>query len=154
MSETANYMNSITQGVYVIGTKKDSTYNLMTAAWLTQISARPNQIAVAISSGHLTAELIKEQKYFSISILESGQKQIAKICGTQSGRTVDKSKLVPYRLNSQGLPVISGSAAQLACKAVQCIDTGDHILVLAEVTGGKVLSDKVLIYDAETYFPS
>ena len=34
-------MNTMTHGVYVIGTHADGKYNLMTAAWLSQVSGRP-----------------------------------------------------------------------------------------------------------------
>lgn len=152
MSDQTNLMKSLTQGVYVIGTKKDPSYNLMTAAWLTQISSKPNQIAAAVGSGHLTARLIMEQQCFSISVLADGQERIARICGTQSGRTADKFRLVPCRLNGHGLPVIFGCAAQLYCEVINCIDIGDHILVIAEVVDGKASSEKPLLYRAETYF--
>ena len=51
------------------------------------------------------------------------------------------------------MPVVNGSAAWLDCEVSRCIDLGDHVLVIAEVVGGEVFSDKVLLYDAETYFP-
>ena len=153
MSTISKCMNSLSQGVYVIGSKKDETYNLMTAAWVTQVSANPNQLAVAIGASHLTAGLVREQEKFSLSVLAEGQEQAARICGTQSGRNVDRSKLVSCEVNKKGMPVVNGSAAWLDCEVSRCIDLGDHVLVIAEVVGGEVFSDKVLLYDAETYFP-
>ena len=110
MSTISKCMNSLSQGVYVIGSKKDETYNLMTAAWVTQVSANPNQLAVAIGASHLTAGLVREQEKFSLSVLAEGQEQAARICGTQSGRNVDKSKLVSCEVNKKGMPVVNGSA--------------------------------------------
>lgn len=68
-----DYMNAITQGVYVIGAKNGEKKNLMTAAWLTQISSRPNQILVAVSAGHYTAEMLQNNAHFTISVLAKGQ---------------------------------------------------------------------------------
>jgi len=79
MSTISKCMNSLSQGVYVIGSKKDETYNLMTAAWVTQVSANPNQLAVAIGASHLTAGLVREQEKFSLSVLAEGQEQAARI---------------------------------------------------------------------------
>ena len=39
-------MNTMTHGVYVIGTHADGKYNLMTAAWLSQVSGRPPMLSL------------------------------------------------------------------------------------------------------------
>ena len=86
-----DYMNAITQGVYVIGAKNGEKKNLMTAAWLTQISSRPNQILVAVSAGHYTAEMLQNNAHFTISVLAKGQEEVAKACGFVSGRNAEKT---------------------------------------------------------------
>ena len=63
-------MNGITHGVYVIGVHTQEKDNLMTAAWLCQISSSPAMLAVAVSKGHLTAELIEKAGCFTVSVLK------------------------------------------------------------------------------------
>ena len=53
-----NAMSAITHGVYVLGVHTPEKDNLMTAAWLCQVSGAPPTLAVAVSSKHLTTQLI------------------------------------------------------------------------------------------------
>jgi flavin reductase (DIM6/NTAB) family NADH-FMN oxidoreductase RutF len=147
-----NYMNSITQGVYVIGSKNDSCTNLMTAAWLTQVSSRPDTVLVAVSAGHYTAEIMQENPNIVISVLAEGQEDIAKACGFVSGRKKDKTALVPCRLNEKGLPEILEAAAILKCRVKKVFKEGDHILFLAEAEDGLCSGKSPLIYHSAVYF--
>ena len=79
-------MNTMTHGVYVIGTHADGKYNLMTAAWLSQVSGRPPMLMAAVSKSHYTAELLKDSSRFSVSVLTKDQRETALKCGSVSGR--------------------------------------------------------------------
>ena len=134
-----NYMSAITQGVYVIGAESgNEKKNLMTAAWVTQVSSRPNQILAAVSAGHYTADLLQEDE--------------AKICGFKSGRNADKTALTVCRYKWRELPEIEGAAAVLYCEVKKIIKEGDHVLFIGEVLSGETGDKKPLIYDAKYYF--
>ena len=60
MKEILKCMDKIPQGVFLVGTKKGEGYNLMTAAFVTQVSFNPASIAVSVANNHYTAELIRE----------------------------------------------------------------------------------------------
>lgn len=148
-----NYMNKLVQGVYVIGTRnREEKKNLMTAAWVTQVSSRPNQILVAVSAAHYTADLMLEEPRFVLSILGEGQEDVAKICGFQSGRRTDKTAQAACVYNWEELPEIEGAAAVLYCEVKKVIKEGDHILFLAQVFDGKTGDKESLVYDAQYYF--
>lgn len=152
MTEKMELMNTISQGVYVIGTKTNDTYNLMTAAWLTQVSFVPCRIALSVGRTHYTAELIKNQGSFTISVLAKGQENIAKACGYDSGLKVDKTKRVDFKLTEEGLPVISNAVAHMTCSVTETYDIGDHFLFIAEIQGGELTKEETLLYVSETYF--
>lgn len=75
MKEILKCMDKIPQGVFLVGTKKGEGYNLMTAAFVTQVSFNPASIAVSVANNHYTAELIREQERFSLSVLAEGQRR-------------------------------------------------------------------------------
>ena len=115
MKEILKCMDKIPQGVFLVGAKKGEGYNLMTAAFVTQVSFNPASIAVSVANNHYTAELIREQERFSLSVLAEGQEAAAKACGFESGRKTDKSKRVQTHLMAPGLPVLDGAAAAMVC---------------------------------------
>ncbi|MGL6200782.1 MAG: flavin reductase family protein [Lachnospiraceae bacterium] len=152
MTDKIRLMDTVTQGVYIVGTKMKDTYNLMTAAWLMQVSFNPCRIALSIERTHYTAELIKNQGLFTISVLAKGQESVAKACGFQSGRTVDKSKHVAFEVTDKDLPIIKGCHAYLTCKISEDFDIGDHFLFVAEIQDGNIINSQPLKYSSETYF--
>jgi len=145
-------MDRITQGVYIIGTEMKDSYNFMTAAWITQVSFSPCRVVVSVDKSHYSADLMKERKRFTISVLAKGQEKIAKVCGFQSGKTVDKSEKVDYVLNEDGLPVLKDCAAFLGCKVTGIFDVGDHLLFLAEIESGEIGDDEPMVYVSSVYF--
>ena len=148
----AKAMNTITHGVYVIGVHTEGKANLMTAAWLCQVSSSPAVLAVAVSAGHLAAELIQQAGRFTVSVLGSGQREEALACGRVSGRKADKTELVETEYTMNGIPMVSGAAAQMECRVLEVNQTTNHLLVLAEAETASYTSDDVLIYHKKDFF--
>ncbi|MGI6093891.1 MAG: flavin reductase family protein [Lachnospiraceae bacterium] len=150
MTEIKKAMSHMTQGTYVIGTKKGKTENLMTAAWLSQVSSNPPSLVVAVGKTHLTAEYIAQTKKFTVSMLAEEQKGVARRCGTVSGRDADKVSREQISHDSAGLPLIQGAAAHVSCILTKSIDIGDHILFVGEVVEGVAFGKTNMIYNMET----
>lgn len=152
MGNKLKCMDTICQGVFIIGTRKEKTYNFMTAAFATQISFNPCSLAVSVADDHYTAELMKEQGDFTISVLAEGQELEAKSCGYQSGRKFDKASRVKYQVIEQGLPVVEGVAAWMYCKVKQVIHYADHTIFIAEIADGVYTEATPMIYDSKKFF--
>ena len=147
-----DYMNAITHGVYVIGAKNGEKKNLMTAAWLTQISSRPNQILVAVSAGHYTAEMLQNNAHFTISVLAKGQEEVAKACGFVSGRNAEKTELVACIYDEKDCPIVKDSAAYMICEVNKVYQLGDHVLFAAEVLDGENSGKEPMVYHKADFF--
>lgn len=91
-TDVSKAMNTLTHGVYVLGVHANDKDNLMTAAWLCQVASSPAMLVVAVSTGHLTADMIKEAGYFTVSVLKDTQKSTAVACGRVSGRQRGQDK--------------------------------------------------------------
>lgn len=153
MTDIQKAMNTLTHGVYVLGVHTPEKNNLMTAAWLCQVAASPKPVlAVAVSSGHLTADLIREAGSFTVSVLGSSQREEALACGRVSGRKEDKTRLVKTGYTVDGIPVVTGAAAQLTCKVLDASTVTNHTLFQAEVIDASWASDDVLLYHQKDFF--
>lgn len=151
MKKIQQCMDTIPQGVFIVGTQMGDTYNLMTAAFVMQVSFNPCSLAVSVANAHYTAELVSQQGRFSLSVLAEGQEAEAKACGFQSGRRTDKSQKVSYRLE-EGLPVIEGAASYMICQVKQTVVFEDHTIFLAEILSGDFTEARPMIYDSKEFF--
>lgn len=141
-------MNLITHGVYIIGVTSKNITNLMTAAWVAHVSNKPATIVVAVGKTHFTAELLTKQSNFVLNILSEKQTNIAKKCGTISGRIADKTKNMNLVLSPNlGQPIIPNCAGWLECIIINSIEYTDHILFIAECIDGEINTTDTLIYD-------
>lgn len=153
MSEKSICMDAIPQGVFILGTRMGESYNLMTAAFVTQVSFNPCSVAVSVANAHYTAELIAQQGQFSLSVLAEGQETEAKACGYQSGRKTDKYARVHCQMTPAGLPVVEGAAAWMDCKVRQTVVYEDHTVFFAEIEACARTDARPMIYESKKYFP-
>lgn len=142
--------NKITNGLYILGVKDQDTQNLMTAAWLTQVSSEPFLIAAAVANHHYTAQLIKRSHQFTISILTGDQTKQAKACGLVSGRT--HNKLADADTDTfHSIPIIKNSAGWLYLSVEQFHETGDHTLFIGKVMDSISTKSIPALYRSEQY---
>lgn len=124
--------------VVIVTARKGERVNGMTAAWISQVSAEPPIVMVAIRSERYTWELMDDTEYFGISILGDGQKDIAEFFGTVSGRDKDKfeeTDIEPF-YSEEGIPLIPDSIAAFMCKKREVVEIGDHLTVFGEAKKG------------------
>lgn len=143
-------MDALTQGVYLVGTNAAGVQNLMTAAWVTQISSKA--LLVAVGRTHYTAELIRQAGHFSLSVLSREQRDIAKRCGTASGRKTNKLEGLSLTASAEGDPLLADAVAQFACRVIHTAEVLDHVLFCAEVTDARLLEGTPLQYHAKEFF--
>ncbi len=124
--------------VVIVTARKGESMNGMTAAWISQVSAKPPVIMVAIRLERYTWELMKDTEYFGISVLGEGQEDIAEFFGTVSGWDKDKFKemeMEPF-YSEEGIPLIPGSLAAFVCRKREVVEIGDHLAIFGEAIKG------------------
>lgn len=137
-------MYALSYGVFMVGTKSGDKINGCITNTCIQVANSPTRVAIAVINANYTCDLIKESGMCTVSILdESVSFDTIKHFGMQSGRDVDKMANVPFPTDDNDVPYMSwGACAMLSLKVVDSTDLGSHTLFIAEVTDGKVLSDK------------
>jgi flavin reductase (DIM6/NTAB) family NADH-FMN oxidoreductase RutF len=142
----------LTHGVYVLGTRRGRQSNAMTAAWVMQSSERPPCVAVAVRGDRYSHDLILESTTFALSILREDQVDVATHFSDTSGEYHDKLQGVPYGLTPGGSPFLLDCLAYIDCKMMDAVRSGDHTIIVGEVTAGDALDDSYpLIYDPGEY---
>lgn len=110
--------------------------NLTAVSWWTYLSNQPPMLAVSLSQHSFSRDCIKQNREFTLSVVDQSLTQAALQCGKYSGRTVDKVKKFQVEMTQSMLVkpgFVSKSRVSFECRVIQDMQTGDHTLFVAEI---------------------
>jgi len=110
--------------------------NVMTADWVVPLSFEPPMCGVAIGHRRYTKKLIDEHKEFVVAVPTIELLKDVWIAGTVSGAKENKAeKLSVTFMPSKKVkaPSIKECQANLECKVVKSVETGDHVFYVGEI---------------------
>jgi flavin reductase (DIM6/NTAB) family NADH-FMN oxidoreductase RutF len=140
-SRPLDLFRRLTNGVYVVGVSHGGRSNAFTAAWVTQVSFDPLLLALSVNPDNFSYSLLKQSGVFVLNVLPTGQLDVARRFGTQSGRTADKLSGWRWHPGTLGAPILEEAAAYLECRVVGSMSVGDHQLIVGQAVGGDVTED-------------
>lgn len=116
-------------------TNKKGKANVMTASFLMPISFEPKILAFSISSKRYSFQNLKEVPQFTLNILSKEMKKEAQICGSFSGRRVNKFEKAKLKTekSQKVLPPIIKCPISFECEVLEMKEFGDHFLVVGKV---------------------
>lgn len=132
--------------------------NVMAAEWTHHISYAPSLMMVCIGNFKATFINIKESREFGINLAAIDQNAIASIAGNNSGKDVDKIKVLKelgvefYKASSINTLMVKGAAMNAECKLKEFIDIGDHPLFIGEVVTISANEKAALLYHGGKYW--
>lgn len=143
-------LNNLSSGALL--TSGNEPCNVMTIGWgFVGFMWRKKVIAVAIRESRLTKEFVDKTGEFGLSIPKSGEmRQEIKLCGTKSGREVDKISMIKTKNATKiGTKLVDGCELYYECKVLAAIpmnkddmndnikefyaDDDMHVLYIAEI---------------------
>ncbi|MGB4504079.1 MAG: flavin reductase family protein [Syntrophaceticus sp.] len=122
--------------VVLIGARDGDKHNVTTVAWINQCSWTPLQVMVSIAPQRYIHDMIAKSREFMVTIMGEGDEETVFFCGTKSGRDVDKVKELGLATDPGeiiAVPRLKGALANLECKLVQSLISGDHTIFIGEV---------------------
>lgn len=138
-----NAMFKLTYGLFVLTAAENGKDNGCIVNTVTQVTEKPNRIAVAVNKQNLTHDMIIDTGVFNVSVLSEKSKfETYKHFGFQSGKNVDKFENIAFSRAENGISYIAEETNAVICaKVVSSTDLGTHTLFLADVTDAFLLSD-------------
>ena len=121
-------MGKFATGVTVITTEIAGEIHGMTANAFMSVSLDPKLVVISIGEKAQMLDKIKNSKKFAVNILSAEQQELSKIF---AGQIKEKREVSFEELD--GLPVLSGAIAQVACEVVNVHIEGDHTLFIGKV---------------------
>lgn len=134
----------LTYGLFVLTARDGNKDNGCIINTAMQITDTPLQICIAVNKANYTLEMIEKTGAFNISILsEDAPFSVFQRFGFQSGRTVEKFEGFEEKQRSANeiFYLTEYTNAYISAKVVNTVDCGTHMMLVAEVTQARVLSD-------------
>jgi flavin reductase (DIM6/NTAB) family NADH-FMN oxidoreductase RutF len=120
-------MGRFATGVTVVTTMHRDTIHGMTANAFLSVSLRPPLVLVSLGRCRMS-EMLPLTKRYGVSVLAHDQEQLAAHFAAQRPAPVP-----PSFAWHDGLPLLEGALAHLACRVVDVHPAGDHVLWIGEV---------------------
>lgn len=122
-----------------------------TANAVCSLSIEPMLMLACLDRGSRTLLAVQAANHFGISVLHSGQEEIARAFATKAP-VADKWQGVAWS-ERDGIPAIDGSLAWIACGLRDVVAAGDHVIVTGEVRGLESGEGAPLVFHGGDYRP-
>lgn len=132
-------LRKIPHGIYICGVKDGEEMNGFMVSWVMQTSFKPPLIINCVRSDSDSYKMIKNSEVFSISFLESSQKDFSANFFKPKRLVGDRLENVEfYQGEETGCPIIKDSLGYVECKVVDISEKGDHTIFVGEVIGASI----------------
>ena len=131
-------LRMIPYGLFIPTSKNGDDVASGTVNWVTQSSFKPPLVAMGVKKDSKLYGQLMATKQFSLSFLESGQKDIA--FAFFKPVSVDGNIISgqAFETAETGAPIISAAPAWVEGRVVGEVQVGDHSCVVGEVTNSAV----------------
>ena len=137
-----NALRMIPYGLFVLGVGEGQQATASTVNWVTQASFQPPIVVIGVKGGTETLDLIRSTGKFAVSVLGTGQKDLAfaffKHVEPENGQIGGFN----YENGTTGAPILVDAPAWWECELREVLDVGDHSVVVAEVIEAGVREQK------------
>jgi len=110
--------------------------NIIPLGWSMKTSFDPPMVAISVGKTRYSHRLISKQREFVLAFPGEDLKDEVLYCGTHSGKDVDKFKqtgLAALKAKEISPPLIEQCLANMECKVVGELDTGDHTIFCGQI---------------------
>jgi len=115
---------------------KEGKSNIITLAWAGVVCSDPPMIGISIRPHRFSYKIIEDSGEFVVNIPTKDLLKETDICGTISGKDVDKfskTKLTPIQAEKVRSPMIEECPVNIECVVRKKIPLGVHHLFIGEV---------------------
>jgi flavin reductase ActVB len=116
----------------------------LTASSFVTLSFEPPMVMFAIQQHADSYASIVSSKAFGVSLLGSGQSQIASLFATKGREKYERTSFSVG--GALKVPLIEGSLAEIECLTSQVFVSGDHAIIVGLVEAARTRSGEPLLY--------
>ncbi len=124
--------------ILVTSISGDGKPNIIGIGWWTFANNKPRVMTISVGNKRQSYKNIKEIGEFVACFPPEDQAEGAWLCGTKSGKKIDKFKETEFKMVSLDPvkpPMIGGSVVAYACKVINQVEITDHTIFIGEILG-------------------
>ena len=127
---------------------EDGPAGLTTNAF-SSLSLDPPLVLVCFDNGSRTLPVVRASGRFAVNVLRAGQEDVAAVFAS---KRVAASKFAEVtHAEADGLPVLDGALAWLACDLAELVPGGDHTIGIGRVTAMEAGEGEPLVFFRGAY---
>lgn len=147
-----NALSAWASGVSVVTTRADGLAYGLTVSSFSSVSLDPPLVLVCLGHGNRLAEMVTRSQRFAVSLLGRDQEEASNHFASRGREPEAELSGVPMVDTADGVPVVEGALAWLACEVHEMIDVGDHAIVIGRVTEARAAREgSPLVYWSRAY---
>lgn len=135
-------------GVAVMTASNGTRLVGMSANSFAALSLDPPLVLWSIRKESISLQPFSEASHFAVNVLTSEQAPVAMHFATPSD---EKFKAIPWAPGLGGAPLLDGCLAHFECRRHECIDQGDHVLMVGHVERYARLQGEPLVFSQGRY---
>ena len=129
-------LGRVASGLYVVTAKCEDKEDAVLASWINQCSFDPPAVTIALGTLRQARLLVEGSDAFIVNVLPQDDSTLLKHF---SRPPEDIFKGIKTRKGLDGIRILSDAVAYLECEVVHSMQTGDHVVYVGEIVGGKTL---------------
>ena len=134
-------LRMIPYGLQVLGARQGDKQTVASINWTTQASFQPPLVVIGIKTDSTAHDLVKQSKKFALSMLGTGQKDVAMAFFKHVDPKDGKFGNYAFESGKNGCPIISEAPAAVECDVVHFFEHGDHSIAVGHVTEAHLKKD-------------
>lgn len=136
-------LGRIPSGVYIVTLTRDGQRHGIMATWLAQAGFYPPKVSLAVNKERPILNAIVPGSLITVNVLSNKNMDIFKRFAGPAAEGADRFEgLNLLDREAAAGPVFSEAVSFLECRVENLVNAGDHVIVLAGVVEGKVLSEE------------
>jgi flavin reductase (DIM6/NTAB) family NADH-FMN oxidoreductase RutF len=120
----------------------------LTANSFNALSLDPPLVVWSLRESSPTLPALLGGEFFAVNILAEGQVELSRRFATSD---IDKFADTAWAANEEGVPLLHGAAAWIACRTVSHQQAGDHVLFIAQVLRFSATDQAPLVFHSGGY---
>ena len=134
-------LGRVPSGIFILTAAHDGQTTGMLASWVMQAGFQPPAVSVAVQQGRFLCDWLVAGKSFVLNLVGDGQGDFLKHFGRGFAPGEPAFEGLETTLTASGVPILSGAIGYLECEPTSHVDSGDHRIFLANITGGELFSE-------------
>lgn len=122
--------------VVLVSVKHESKESIITLAWVGTCCSDPPMVSIGVRPNRYSYEILRESKEFVINFPTASMLEQVELCGTKSGKDIDKwkeCKFTKVESKEVKVPSIAECPVNMECKIEQILNLGTHDHFIARV---------------------